>query len=96
MIAQGLSVTARLLLATGGGYAVSAGFAALVAVGLPVAPTLPRSEAVALASMLAFLVYLAILLWAFTELQIGRLCIVLGVTGATSWAAALTLTRPSG
>jgi hypothetical protein len=48
-------IVLRLLAAIGGGYAVSAGLAAFASVGLPMITALPRSEAVVLASILAFL-----------------------------------------
>ena len=47
------------MLAACGGYGVSAGLTALAAVVLLVIAPLPRREVVVLASMLAFLVYLA-------------------------------------
>lgn len=83
----------RLIAVIGGGYAVSAGLAAFAAVGLPMATALPRSEAVVLASMLAFLVYLALLIWGFAERRLGRLYAVLAVTAAASWGGALGLAR---
>ena len=78
----------RLVAAIGGGYAVAAGLAALAALALPAVTTLPRSEAVVLASMLAFLVYLALLIWAFAEPRLSRLCLILAVVGMASWGAA--------
>lgn len=86
-------VILRLIAAIGGGYVVSAGLAALAAVGLPMATGLPRSEAVVLASMLAFLIYLVLLIWGFAERRLGRLYTVLVVTAAASWGGALGLSR---
>ena len=65
MIGQSSRIILRLLAAIGGGYAVAAGLAALTAVILFVTGGMPRSEAVILASMLAFLLYLGLLIWAF-------------------------------
>ena len=83
----------RLVAAIGGGYAVAAGLAALAAVGLPAVTALPRSEAVVLASMLAFLVYLALLIWAFSEPRLRRLCLVMAAAGIASWGGAWGLVR---
>lgn len=87
-IARGFSVTVRVLAAVGGGYAVAAGLAALAAVALPAMRVMPRSEAVVLASMLAFLVYLALLIWAFADRRLTRLCMTLAAVGAASWGGA--------
>jgi hypothetical protein len=86
-------IVLRLLAAIGGGYAVAAGLAALTAVILFVTGGLPRSEAVILASMLAFVIYLVLLLWAFAERSLLRLCSMLVVTGVVSWGAAIGLMR---
>ena len=71
-----LSVLVRLVAAIGGGYAVAAGLAALAAVALSTGGLMARSEAVVLASMLAFLVYLALLIWAFADRRLARLCLI--------------------
>jgi hypothetical protein len=83
----------RLAAAIGGGYGVSAGLAALAAVALPATTAMPRSEAVVLASMLAFLVYLGLLIWGFAEPNLVRLCLILAVVGIVSWGGALGLVR---
>lgn len=92
-IARGFSVTVRVLAAVGGGYAVAAGLAALAAVALPAMRMMPRSEAVVLASMLAFLVYLALLIWAFADRRLARLCMTLAAAGAASWGGAWAIAR---
>lgn len=61
------SVLSRVLAAVPLGYAFSAGMVALGSVALPLATGLARSEAVFLASMLGFVVYLVALIWAFSE-----------------------------
>jgi len=83
----------RLAAAIGGGYGVSAGMAALAAVALPATTAMPRSEAVVLASMLAFLVYLGLLIWGFAEPSLVRLCLILAAVGIVSWGGALGLVR---
>lgn len=82
------SIVLRVVAAFGGGYVVAAGLAALGAVILPRATAMLRSEAVVLASMLAFLVYLAVLIWAFAERRVGRLWLVVAVAAAVSWLGA--------
>jgi hypothetical protein len=82
-------VLLRLILAIGGGYAVAAGIAALLAVVLPALSMLPRSEAVVLASMLAFVIYLVVLIAAFAVRRLIHLATVLVVAGASAWGGAL-------
>lgn len=65
-------VALRVLGAVCGGYAFSAAVVALLAVALPQATGMPRSEAVLLASMLGFVVYLIAVIWAFAERRLGR------------------------
>ena len=89
----GLSVLVRLVAAVGGGYAVAAGLAALAAVALPAGGLMARSEAVVLASMLAFLVYLALLIWAFADRRLARLSVVMAAAGIASWGGAWGLLR---
>jgi hypothetical protein len=90
---KAVPIVLRLMLAIGGGYAVSAGLSALTALALPAATAMPRSEAVVLASMLAFLAYRAILIWAFAEPRLARLCVILAATGIGSWVGAWSLVR---
>jgi len=90
---DGLLVAIRVAAAVGGGYAVAAGLAALAAVALPAAGVVPRSEAVVLSSMLAFLVYLALLIVAFADRRLARLCLVLAGGAVASWGAAWGLVR---
>lgn len=63
-----LRVTAALL----GGYAFSAALVALLAAALALAG-MARSEAVALAAMLGCVLYLLVLLWAFSVHSLARL-----------------------
>lgn len=90
-----LSVLVRVAAAIGGGYAVAAGLAALGAVALWTGGLMARSEAVVLASMLAFLVYLALLIWAFADRRLARLCLVMAIAGIASWGGAWGLLRLS-
>jgi hypothetical protein len=90
---QGVSVAVRLVAAVGGGYAVAAGLAALAAVVLPATTALPRSEAVVLSSMLAFVVYLVLLIWGFAEQHLTRLCVIFAAAALASWGGAWALVR---
>lgn len=90
---HGFLVTVRVATAVGGGYAAAAGLAALIAVALPAAGLMVRSEAVVLTSMLAFLVYLALLIFAFAYRDLARLCLFVVGGAAASWAGAWTLAR---
>lgn len=69
-------MTLRVLGAVLGGYAFSSGLVALTAVALPLVG-LARSEAVLLAAMLGFVLYLLVLLWAFAERRLWRVWLVL-------------------
>jgi hypothetical protein len=57
---------------------------------------MPPREAVVLASMLAFLVYLGLLIWGFAEPSLVRLCVILAGVGIVSWGGALGLVRLAG
>ncbi len=74
---QGLSITCRVLVAVFGGYAFSAALVALLALILPQVG-MPKSEAVVLASMLGFLIYLVVLIWAFAEQRLWKVWLCLG------------------
>jgi hypothetical protein len=74
--------SARILLAVVGGYAFSASASALLAVTLPRLTNMDRGEAVVLAAMLGFLIYLVVLLWAFAARRLARVGVAL-VGGAS-------------
>lgn len=63
-----LAISARAGLAIFGGY----GFAALAAASLSVALPGPRSQAVMGATMLAFVLYCAMVIWAFAARSVAR------------------------
>ncbi|MEM6549226.1 MAG: hypothetical protein AAF713_15950 [Pseudomonadota bacterium] len=79
----------RLLLVIGGGYLLSAGLLGLLTAAF--AKVLPRSEAVFLMAMLAFAIYLAIILWGFAEQRMNRLLVVLGAGGIACFALAKSI-----
>lgn len=90
---KAIPIIVRLVAAIGGGYAVSAGLAALGARALPMTTAMPPREAVVLVSMLAFLVYLGLLIWGFAEPSLVRLCLILAAVGIVSWGGAFSLVR---
>lgn len=84
-------VALRVAAAVIGGYAWTASWVALLAALLPVAG-MARSEAVVLAAMLGYVIYLLVLLWAFSVRSMVRLGAVL--IGGTALATGLvTLVR---
>ena len=82
---RALMIALRVAAAVLGGYFLAAGLSALAAEAL--AQLLPPSEAVVLMAMLAFLIYLALLIWAFAERRLPRVLLVLGVGGPLAFAA---------
>ena len=82
----------RAFLAIVGGYVVSATTATALTLTLAVSNILPRSEAVAMTTMFAYLVYLVAALWAFAERHPWRLWAVLGGLSLLSVAATEALT----
>jgi hypothetical protein len=83
-------VPLRVALAVLGGYGLSAGLVALLAVVLALAG-MQRSEAVVLAAMLGFVIYLAVLMWAFAEPRLGRLAAITVAGGGLAHALAYGL-----
>ena len=81
---RALPILLRVAAAVLGGYLLAAGLSALAAAAL--ARVLPPSEAVVLMAMLAFLLYLALLIWAFAERRLLRVLLVLGIGGPLAFA----------
>ena len=79
----------RVMAAVGGGYALCAAWVGLLAIVLPRWTGLPKSEAVVLSAMLGFVLYLLVLLWAFSVRSLGRLWAAL--VGGTALAYGLIL-----
>lgn len=87
-------VALRVLGAVGGGYAFCAACVAWLAVTLPRFAGVARSEAVLAAAMLGFVLYLAVLVWAFSVPSLRRLwCALAGgtalVCGLLHWTMQL-------
>lgn len=76
----------RLLVTVGGSYALCAAWVALLALILPRWTGLQQSEAVVLSAMLGIVLYLLVLLWAFSVHSVGRLsrALVIGTAPACS------------
>jgi hypothetical protein len=85
-------VMLRILLGTVGAYMLSSALVALLAVVLPMATALSRSDAAMLSAMLGFLLLLVIALWAFTARRLIRVLLVTGAAtcgcAALAWLAA--------
>ena len=90
---RAVEIVVRVLMVVGGGYAVAAGFAALLPVTMVAARLMVRSEAAILSSMMAFVVYLAVILWAVAEPSLPRLAAKLAAAGAAFWGGAYGLAR---
>ncbi len=69
-------VALRIAAAVGGGYAWTASCVGLLAALLPLTG-MARSEAVVLSAMLGYVIYLLVLLWAFSTRSLARLGAVL-------------------
>lgn len=86
-----VAMVLRCVTALLGGYAASAGAAALVARVLPIA----RVEATSWAMILSFLFYACVALWAFHEQRLLRVCILIwGIAVVTIGLALLLEVRP--
>lgn len=86
MASSGVLKGLRIVGAVFGGYAVTA-LAVTTAAALLARAGMARSEAVALAAMTGFIVYLALLLWAFNVQSVMRLWTVLALATAAMGAA---------
>lgn len=74
---SGLRITARVLAALVGSYAVTAGAAALLAVLLVLATGASRSDALIAASMISYILFAVLMLWCFAERRLARVWLVL-------------------
>lgn len=90
-IASSIRVLLRVLGGVAGAYALTAALVALLSAALPLTG-LARSEAVVLAAMLGFVIYLLLLLWAFSVRSLRWLWAVLatGTVLCTALAAYLS------
>lgn len=96
---RAFAIIARAVGAVLGGYALSAGLSAALAVTLPLVSSIPKSEAVLLASMLGFVIYLLVLLWVLVERRLLLVLLVLGggallSSGVAYWLSPLLAASP--
>lgn len=84
-------MTSRVAAAILGGFALTTALAALSAVALPLAFGMQRSEAALLSAMLGFIVYLVLLLWAFSAPSLTRVWTVMAVGAAAAFTLAKVL-----
>lgn len=87
---------ARITLAIVGGYVGTSAIIAALAVIAVAAGGMERSEAATLTSMLGFLIYLAVIIWAFADPALLRIAGCLGAVTALSYAVVLLLARAPG
>ena len=81
-------VASRVLAAVGAGYACTAAVVALTTLLLSLAFGMARGEAVVLAAMAGFLLYLTVLLWGFAEPRLARVWAVLVGAAVLCWGLA--------
>jgi hypothetical protein len=81
-----LLVAGRVVGAVFVGYGFCSAWVALLAVALPRISGMARSEAVVLASMLGFLTYLGVLIWAFAARNVPRVWAVLAGGAVLAYA----------
>lgn len=87
-VRAGLRITARVLAAVVGAYAVTAGAAALTGVSLVVGAGLGRSDALIVGSVLGYLLFACLMLWCFAERRLVRVWVILVVAAAATHGAA--------
>jgi len=83
------AVTSRAIAAIGGGYLLTSIASALLA--LAFGSTLPRADAVTIATLLSFVIYTCAILWVFATTSATRawrgIAIVCALLGAVQWLA---------
>lgn len=85
-----LRVAGRILAATLGAYAVTAGAVALIAAALVASAHLSRSDALIVGSISGYLLFTFLMLWCFAERRLGRVWLALSLAAlATHGVAAL-------
>lgn len=90
-----LLVSSRIAAALIGGYVFAWGFTALV-VAVNLAAGGDYDEGLTLAYLLAFLVYVCVLLWAFAAVSLTRVWLVLAGGGIAMTAVAWVVTQSLG
>jgi hypothetical protein len=84
-----LDIVLRSLLGIAAGYALSALLAASLSLALPMA----RAEAVMVATMLAFLTYVALIIWAYAARNVWRLACIWAALALLAWSTMTWMER---
>lgn len=90
----GLRIASRVLAATAGAYAVTAGSAALIAVLMVLTVHASRSDALIVGSMIGYLLFTVLMLWCFGERRLMRVWLVLLLAALATHGIAM-LIEPS-
>lgn len=88
---SGLRITARVLASLLGAYAVTSGFAALLAVLMILSTRVSRTDALIAASMISYVVFAVVMMWCFAERKLGRVWLVLLGAAIATHALAIWL-----
>jgi len=74
----------QILLAVIGGYVLSDWIVVWLSLLIALVTSLPKGEAATLGMLLGFLIYTAIIVWAFTEMRVLRLATIMaaGILGS--------------
>lgn len=91
-----MKIFARTALAVVGGYVGTSAIVAALAVIAVAAGGMERSEAATLASMLGFLIYLAVIIWSFADPALLRVTLGLGAVSVLSYALVVLAGRIPG
>ncbi|MEN2749883.1 hypothetical protein [Sphingomonas sp. T9W2] len=88
-----LRIAGRVLAATLGAYAVTAGSAAAIAATLLLLGHLPRADALILGSFAGYILFAFLMLWCFAERRLGRVWLMLLAAAFGTHVAALLIER---
>lgn len=86
-------IASRVLAATVGAYAVTAGTAALVAVVMALAARTSRSDALIVGSVVGYLLFAFLMLWCFAERRLMRVWLVLAAAALGTHGLAMLIER---
>lgn len=87
----GLRIAGRVLAATIGAYAVTAGSAALIAVLLALAAHASRSDALIVGSAIGYLLFVFLMLWCFAERRLMRVWLMLLLAASATHGLAMLI-----
>ena len=84
-----MRITARVLAAIVGAYAVTAGATALIAVLLVLGTGASRPDALIVGSMVGYLLFAVLMLWCFAERRLARVWLVLAAAAIATHTLAI-------